>query len=45
MHLVVPSDGWVQVVAILSAALNIRAEQITLDSKLYADLGMEYGLQ
>jgi hypothetical protein len=39
----VPLDGWEQIVAALSEALNVKAKRITSGSRLYADLGMQYG--
>jgi hypothetical protein len=41
---VVPDDGWGLVVGVLSDALNVRPERIAPESRLYADLGMVYGL-
>jgi hypothetical protein len=40
----VPADGWERVVGVLSEALNVKPRQITPGSRLYADLGMVYGL-
>jgi acyl carrier protein len=39
-----PADGWQRVVAILSQSLNVPSERITPSARLYADLGMMYGL-
>jgi hypothetical protein len=41
----VPAGGWDQVVALLSEALNVRAGRIRAESRLYAELGMVYGLE
>ncbi len=40
----VPADGWQRVVVALSEALNVKPWRITSDSRLYADLGMLYGV-
>jgi hypothetical protein len=40
-----PADSWDRVVALLSEALNVRASRIVPGSRLYADLGMVYGLE
>ncbi|QJW93762.1 hypothetical protein [Frigoriglobus tundricola] len=39
----VPADGWERVVAVLSEALNVRAERIATESRLCADLDMGSG--
>ena len=41
----VPVDGWERMAAALSEALNVRAKRIAAGSRLYADLGMAYGLE
>lgn len=41
----VPADGWERVVSALSEALYVRANRISAESRLYADLGMVYGLE
>ncbi|HLN32868.1 MAG TPA: hypothetical protein VK395_34375 [Gemmataceae bacterium] len=38
-----PTDGWQQVVATLTQALNVKPKRIRPNSRLYADLGMAYG--
>jgi acyl carrier protein len=40
----VPGDGLERVVKSLCEALNVDAERITPDSRLYEDLGMPYGM-
>jgi hypothetical protein len=40
----VPSNGWERVVAVLGEALNVRPERVASGSRLYADLGMLYGM-
>ena len=40
----VPADGWERVVVALAEALNVKPRRITRGSRLYADLGMIYGL-
>jgi len=40
-----PRDGWDRVAVVLSEALNVRAGSIVPESRLYADLGMVYGLE
>lgn len=39
-----PPDGWAQLVAVLSEALNVKPKRIVPESRLYADLGMIYGI-
>jgi hypothetical protein len=41
----VPTDGWDRVVAVLAEALTIKPSRIAPDSRLYADLGMAYGIE
>jgi hypothetical protein len=40
----VPGDALARVVVALSEALNVDVERIAPDSRLYADLGMLYGV-
>jgi hypothetical protein len=40
----VPADGWRRLVSLLSEALNVKTNRIVPESRLYADLGMRYGL-
>jgi hypothetical protein len=41
----VPADGWDRVVAVLAEALTIKPSRIAPGSRLYADLGMIYGIE
>lgn len=41
----VPPDGWGRLVTILTQALNVKPEQVTPDSRLYADLDMTRGVE
>jgi hypothetical protein len=38
-------DGWERMTGLLSEALNINPDRITPESRLYADLGMFYGIE
>jgi hypothetical protein len=38
-------DGWARFVTLLSEALNVGARRILPESRLYADLGVVYGLE
>jgi hypothetical protein len=40
----VPTDGWDRVVAVLCESLHTKPSRIVWWSRLYADLGMFYGL-
>ena len=40
----VPGNGWERLVVALCEAFNVDAERINPDSRLYADLGMLYGV-
>jgi hypothetical protein len=40
-----PADGWERFVAALSKALQVKSTRVTPASRLYADLGMLYGLE
>jgi len=39
-----PGNGWERLVVALCEALNVDANQVNAGSRLYADLGMLYGL-
>ena len=41
----VPPDGWARLVTILTRSLNVKPEQVTHGSRLYADLDMTRGLE
>jgi hypothetical protein len=41
----VPADGWERVVAVLAKALTVKPRRIAPGSRLYADLGMIYGIE
>jgi acyl carrier protein len=40
----IPENGWERLVGALCEALNVDAKQVNPDSRLYADLGMLYGV-
>jgi hypothetical protein len=41
----VPADGWERVVKVLAEALTVKPRRIAPGSRLYADLGMIYGIE
>jgi hypothetical protein len=40
----VPGNGWERSIVALCEALNVDAERVNPDARLYADLGMLYGV-